>query len=128
MPTELQQLVRGRRLAREGRGRFLREAAGLSLRELAAAIGVDVATLSRWEHGSSRPRTRAAMRWVEACDAIEHELNGRACAGPAPDAPSVDSATDLHARNEDDLRMLAGGRRQFRRQEECTDGNCTGTV
>jgi transcriptional regulator with XRE-family HTH domain len=74
---ELQAVVRGRRLGREGRGRFLREAAGLSLRDLAHAVGVDVATLSRWERGVARPRHAAAVRWVAACDEIERELNDR---------------------------------------------------
>jgi transcriptional regulator with XRE-family HTH domain len=57
---------------RSGRGRELREAAGLSVRQLARELDVDAATLSRWERGESRPRTRAASRWVALCQEIEH--------------------------------------------------------
>jgi transcriptional regulator with XRE-family HTH domain len=61
-------------MVRDGRGRVVREHAGLSLRDLVHAVGVDAATLSRWETGRSMPRRAAAVRWVEACDAIEREL------------------------------------------------------
>jgi transcriptional regulator with XRE-family HTH domain len=57
-----------------GRGRDLRERAGLSVRELATLLGVDAATLCRWERGQTRPRGPAASRWVAACQLIENEL------------------------------------------------------
>lgn len=72
--TEISLLVRGRSLGRSGRGRTIREQAGLSLRELAEIVQVDAATLSRWERGDVRPRQAGAARWLAACDAIEHEL------------------------------------------------------
>jgi DNA-binding transcriptional regulator YiaG len=70
----LQALIRSRVMVRDGRGRAVREQAGLSLRDVAQAVGVDAATLSRWETGRSMPRRAAAARWVEACNAIEREL------------------------------------------------------
>jgi transcriptional regulator with XRE-family HTH domain len=72
--TDLPLLIRGRRLASDGRGRRLRERAGLSVSELAHALGVDVGTLSRWETGKAKPRPEAALRWATVCEAIEHEL------------------------------------------------------
>jgi transcriptional regulator with XRE-family HTH domain len=59
---------------RAGEGRTLREHAHLSLSELAQAVGEDPAVLSRWERGSARPRPGAAIRWLEACDALGAEL------------------------------------------------------
>jgi transcriptional regulator with XRE-family HTH domain len=67
-------LVQARRLARDGSGRALRERAELSVREMAHDIGVDVATLSRWERGECRPRRDAAVRWVTACNVIDDAL------------------------------------------------------
>jgi transcriptional regulator with XRE-family HTH domain len=63
-------LVQARQLGRSGEGRRLREAAGLSLRELADAIGVEPGTLSRWETGRCRPRQRAALRWLTILDSL----------------------------------------------------------
>jgi len=34
------------------------------LADVAADLGVDPATLSRWESGRSRPRRDAALRWL----------------------------------------------------------------
>jgi DNA-binding transcriptional regulator YiaG len=49
-----------------GAGRRQRIEIGLTLRELAEAVGVTTATLSRWENGQVRPRSDAAVRWVDA--------------------------------------------------------------
>ena len=79
----LQGLVRGRALTRSSRGRDVREAAGISLRELAALIDVDVATLSRWERGcTARPRGNAARRWADAVEAISQELAAEGAGEP----------------------------------------------
>jgi transcriptional regulator with XRE-family HTH domain len=72
--NEIALLIRGRTLGRTGRGRAIREEAGLSLRELAQIVEVDAATLSRWERGDVRPRQAGAARWLNACNAIEREL------------------------------------------------------
>lgn len=55
--------------------RALREAAGISLRELARELGVDPTTLSRWERGLARPgrrdRARALLeRYVAALNLL----------------------------------------------------------
>lgn len=71
---EVSLLMRGRSLAHSGRGKELRELAGLSLREFAGLLDVDPATLSRWERGVARPRRYAAARWLRACREIEREL------------------------------------------------------
>lgn len=59
----------GRQAAADGTVRQLRLAQRLSLREAGAALGVDAATLSRWERGMAVPRGAAAERvgrWVAA--------------------------------------------------------------
>jgi transcriptional regulator with XRE-family HTH domain len=72
--NEIALLIRGRTLGRTGRGRAIREEAGLSLRELARIVEVDAATLSRWERGDVRPRRSGAARWVNVCQEIERAL------------------------------------------------------
>lgn len=62
-----------RRQFATGIARQRRQAAALSLREVAEALGVDVATCWRWEHGRATPRPEAARRWMELLDAIEAE-------------------------------------------------------
>ena len=71
---DLQAQVRARLLGPTGRGRKLRAQAGLSLSELAAFVGVDTATLSRWERGQARPRGPSGERWAATCALIEEEL------------------------------------------------------
>lgn len=46
-----------------GRGRRLREASAISMREAADILGVSPSTLSRWERGVVRPRGAAADRY-----------------------------------------------------------------
>lgn len=48
-------VIEARQLAASGAGQMIREASGLSLAELGAAIGVDASTIFRWEEGSRRP-------------------------------------------------------------------------
>lgn len=71
--TDLTRLSTARRLG--SAGREIRQRAHLSLRDLAAAIGVDSATLWRWETGHVRPRAAAALRWVETLEAIAKTLD-----------------------------------------------------
>lgn len=61
--SELVALLRARRYAADGTGRRLREAAHLSLRDLAGAAGLNYSTLSRWETGVSRPHGDGAIRY-----------------------------------------------------------------
>lgn len=57
-------VVRARRLASTGDAKRLREAAGLSLREVAEAVGVSHTALWRWEAGQRAPRGAAASAWA----------------------------------------------------------------
>jgi len=75
MPSEVRLVTRGRLLAATGQGRELRVRAGIGLRELARLLGVDPATVTRWERGIHRPlRGHAAERYARALEEIEQEL------------------------------------------------------
>ena len=76
--STLVRLVEGRHVAFSGAGRQIRRIAGLSLSELAAVIGVDKSTLSRWERGLERPRTDAAIRYEEALRKMLRAIEGDA--------------------------------------------------
>jgi len=54
-----------RRLARSGTARSIREAAGISVRELAGELGVSPGAVSRWERGQRSPRSDTAAKWAE---------------------------------------------------------------
>jgi transcriptional regulator with XRE-family HTH domain len=62
---EAERLVRMRQMARSGEARRIRLAAELTLREVAAEVGVDAGTVSRWEAGLLAPRCGHALRWEE---------------------------------------------------------------
>lgn len=70
---QIVRIARARRLA-AGSGRRIRLASGVSVRELAAGVGVDPSTLWRWETGRSRPRGEAALRWERALEALNGEV------------------------------------------------------
>lgn len=63
-------VARARRLAKSGAGRALRVGAGVSIRELARAIGVAPSVVWRWERGERYPRADNAVRWVEVLDEL----------------------------------------------------------
>jgi len=46
-------------------GRRIRTAAGLTIYDLAADLGVSPATVSRWESGLRVPRSEAALRYAD---------------------------------------------------------------
>ncbi len=52
-----------RQAARTGDGRRLRESMELSLREASSALGVNPATLSRWERALHQPKGQRAVRY-----------------------------------------------------------------
>lgn len=70
--TQLKQVSVMRALAADGTARAQREAAGVSLREAARALGTAPSTLSRWERGECKPRPDQALRW----DDLLSELTG----------------------------------------------------
>ncbi len=69
--SQLQRLRDARALGPSGRGRRARLAARLSLSDFAQAINVDAASLCRWEHGRTRPRRDAALRWLAAVEDLD---------------------------------------------------------
>lgn len=61
------------RLASEGprgRVRTIREAAGLSVAEVAAAVGVDRVTVWKWERGDHPPAAAEGLRYADVLDAL----------------------------------------------------------
>jgi DNA-binding transcriptional regulator YiaG len=63
-------LARARRLSTTGEARQVRLAQGLSLRDVAEAVGVGVTTLWRWEQARNSPHGEAALRWVDLLDQL----------------------------------------------------------
>lgn len=68
---ELLRIARGRVLATSGAARRIREAAGVSQRELAEVVEVAPSTLARWERGETRPRGASSVRYAEALTTLE---------------------------------------------------------
>ncbi len=57
--------------------RKFREAAGLTMKELAGKVGVSVATVSRWESGEDLPAAGRLPLLAGALDCSIDELFGR---------------------------------------------------
>ncbi|WP_173266521.1 helix-turn-helix domain-containing protein [Streptomyces pacificus] len=68
--AQLLRLSRIRAAANSGEARRLREAAHLSIAEVARACGVDQSTVWRWERGTRRPRGRQALAYGELIDSL----------------------------------------------------------
>jgi transcriptional regulator with XRE-family HTH domain len=75
--ADLVKLAQARDFASSGLGRLIRISSGISLREMARAIGADPAAVLRWEQGKNRPTGDRAVRWAE-------ELSRLAERGPTP--------------------------------------------
>jgi transcriptional regulator with XRE-family HTH domain len=67
-------LVEARDAAASGRATRLRLTAGLSQAELAAAIGVSAATVSRWESGDRRPHGATAVAYARLLRQLAERL------------------------------------------------------
>lgn len=59
--AELLVVVQVREMLRTGKARRIREAAGLSTRDVATAVGVDAKALHKWEIGKTRPQHATAV-------------------------------------------------------------------
>jgi transcriptional regulator with XRE-family HTH domain len=68
--SRLMQLARIRRMQQNGEAQRIRERAGITVRALARELGINEATLARWELRSHRPREAVALRWLAALDAL----------------------------------------------------------
>lgn len=69
-PEGLAALVRGTRLPEPAARRQIREAAGVTLREAAAACGVTPMALLHWERGTVRPRRENAVAYATLLTAL----------------------------------------------------------
>jgi DNA-binding XRE family transcriptional regulator len=75
-PTKVDEAVvvaRGRQLAASGTARMIRESAGLSLADVAAAIGVSRQSVWAWEHGAKRPGPAAAIAYADLMQRLLEE-------------------------------------------------------
>lgn len=59
-----------RRLPEPRLRRLIRESARVSLREVAATLGVSPSAVSRWETGQRKPRAAAMRRYVRLLDQL----------------------------------------------------------
>jgi DNA-binding transcriptional regulator YiaG len=64
-------LIEVRAAARSGKARQLREGAGISQAEVAAAVGVTRACVSRWEAGARKPGGQAAQRYAQLLELLK---------------------------------------------------------
>ena len=69
--SELEDLVRVRRLTATGTAKAIRVGAGVSLRELAREVGVGAPTICRWELGQRTPRGEKAVAYVDVLDRLQ---------------------------------------------------------
>lgn len=67
----ISKLMEVRAAARSGRARRLREEAGISQAEVAAAVGVTRACVSRWEAGARKPTGSAAQRYARLLELLD---------------------------------------------------------
>jgi DNA-binding transcriptional regulator YiaG len=63
-----------RAMARSGRGKAVRESAGLSLDEFGSAIGVTASSVFRWERGEQVPTGPRAVRYAAFVQELEEVL------------------------------------------------------
>lgn len=73
-------LVNAREAAATGRGRAIREAAGLTQGELARAIGVTPGAVNRWEAGTRKPTGESALRYARILRVLREQVAKRAAA------------------------------------------------
>lgn len=55
----------------DGAAKKIRKAAGITLAQMAAVLGVDESTLSRWESGSRTPKSHHAREWGRLLNELE---------------------------------------------------------
>lgn len=68
--VHLQRIARARDLVASGRLTAIRERSRLSKAEVARAVGVDPATVSRWEAGTRQPGEAQALKLLDVLDGL----------------------------------------------------------
>ena len=68
--TDLERLVKVRRLVANGEARRLRQNTKTSLSEIAEACRVHTGTVWKWETRRARPTGDAALRYLDALEAL----------------------------------------------------------
>lgn len=69
-PDALRRAAQVRVFCASGEARRVREDARVSLREMAATVGVDHKTIDRWERGVRFPTTAHVAAYADALDAL----------------------------------------------------------
>jgi len=64
------QIARVRALVRSGAAEKIRVASGLTISEVARAVGVYPSTVFRWESGSRVPRGERAVRYLQLLERL----------------------------------------------------------
>lgn len=72
-PQNALTIARVRRMLVDGSARQHREQARITQTEVAAALGVTPATVSRWESGERTPTTRLALAYAGLLELLEHD-------------------------------------------------------
>jgi transcriptional regulator with XRE-family HTH domain len=73
---ELLLVAQARHLCASGKALELRLSAGLSIREVAEAIGVSPTAVWRWERGERAPRGAAAAAWAQLLRDLARQGSG----------------------------------------------------
>jgi DNA-binding transcriptional regulator YiaG len=96
--SDLIELFEARRLASTGEAHKIRAACGLSLADIAAAIGRTPATVSRWEHAQTVPYGAAARRYGRLLAELREHLNGtHQATGPHTDVDPAGNRVEVKA-------------------------------
>jgi transcriptional regulator with XRE-family HTH domain len=76
--THILRLVQVRAALNSGEARRIREAARLTISEVARAVGVDQSTVWRWENGARVPRSgQQITAYSELIDSLRHQSTGQ---------------------------------------------------
>ncbi|MFE7947374.1 helix-turn-helix domain-containing protein [Streptomyces sp. NPDC057426] len=76
--NQILRLAQVRAAVASGEARRLREAARLTIGEVANACGVDQSTVWRWERGIRSPRGDRALRYGDLIDSLRHQVEAAA--------------------------------------------------
>ncbi len=66
-----------RRLPPPAVARAIRNAAGVSQREVADELGINRVSVARWEIGTRTPRGGLRLRYIELLDELEHVVEAQ---------------------------------------------------